>query len=443
MKFVGYTSLVLAVGLLASASIAVGQTADPANLSRGHSWVRNHDFTVNAVCEWPMNLDAYTELGFTSYMFIVNERYYPEILKEVTRLGLDWHAFVGSQDELEWYRRVVPEWREQHPNNIGWNVGDEWPKEKMVELGPLTDAVRELAPDALVYTACRSLDFLIDGKAPTRDQFLGYLDEVIQNGRPDVLHYDLYPFYRGGTGTTFFPTMALVRQKAIEADIPYWGWMQSFGWTDGPFQEPSESEMRFQAYAHLAYGYTGITYWTYASSYKPYTRGFLDVNGDETHMYNTARTLVPELKNLGRVLRFLRSTAVYYQPARVFRNGQWLHPQPPSTVPWTPEADPRIKDVRVSDGPHGFLLGFFKDDAGDDYLMIVNGNHAADTDAQSTAGAITIQFTYAVTELQRVNRTTGEVDPVPLCNHQLNHYVLPGGTGDLFRFPSERPIPGL
>ncbi|MCP4641838.1 MAG: hypothetical protein GY851_15450, partial [bacterium] len=198
------TSMIMVLSLLGVAFAAMAQLTDPGQLSRGHQWVRSHDFTVNAVCEWPMNLEAYKELGFTSYMFIVNEQYYPKILEEVTRLGLDWHAFVGHQNDVEWYRRVVPTWCEEHPGNIGWNVGDEWAAERMVELGGLTDAVREMAPDALVYTACRSLDFLIDGKAPTREQFLDYLDQVIRNGRPDVLHYDLYPFYRGGTATTFF-----------------------------------------------------------------------------------------------------------------------------------------------------------------------------------------------------------------------------------------------
>ena len=429
--------------LVASVALALTAPAYTAELSRGYQWVRAHPFTINAVCEWPMSLDAYKEAGFNSYLSHVNERYYPQIFDEVKRPKMDWHALVGSADNMEWYTTHVPQWCKEQPGNAGWIVGDEWPLSKMSELGALGDAVRKLAPDALVYTACRGMDYQIDGKAYTLETYSAYLDEVIEKGRPDVIHYDLYPFYRGGTATTMFQTMAVVREKSLAAGVPFWAWLQSHGWTEGPFQEPSESELRFQAFAHLAYGFTGLSYWTYASSYQPYSQAILDGNGKKTHMYESVARLVPEIKPLGKVLRFLRSTAVYYHPGRVLHRGQWLHPQPRGTVPWSPDADPRTKEVTVSDGPHGFLLGFFTDDAGDDYLMLVNCGHGAGKDALSTSGAISIQFGFQVTALERLNRFSGKTEILHLSNHQLNHYVLPGGTGDLLRFPSELPWPGL
>jgi hypothetical protein len=153
--------------------------------------------------------------------------------------------------------------------------------------------------------------------------------------------------------------------------------------------------------------------------------------------------MVPEVLNLGRALRFLKSTAVYYQSSWCYQAPQWLLPQPQGTERWTPEAVPRMRSVEVSDGMHGFVIGFFQDDAGEDYFMVVNGNHAAGQDSWATAGAISIQWDYTVSQLERLNRRTGAVEMINLHTHRLNHWVLPGGTGDLFKYHTGKPFAGV
>ena len=57
-------------------------------------------------------------------------------------------------------------------------------------------------------------------------------------------------------------------------------------------------------------------------------------------------------------------------------------------------------------------------------------------DAQATAMTFSIVFDPAVESLLRLSRQTGKAETVRLSNHKLDGYTLPGGTGDLFKFPS-------
>jgi hypothetical protein len=357
----------------------------------------------------------------------------------IGKTGLDWFWFCGGQSMKNYQKvlRTVKELRAKYPGNIGLEIGDEAPIKKFPELSKLMDEIRKLAPDALVYHSVVSMDGSSEVIGGNYDK---YLNAAVNILKPDVLMTDPYPFYGGGTGTNYLETLALVRENALKAKIPYWIWAQSHGMSPaGPFQEPSESEMRYQAYTALAYGFTGISYWTYASSYKPYTNAMLDANGSPTHMYYSAMKLVPELKVLGERLKNMTSTGVYYQPGRICVDNQWVFPQPKGTVRWTPQADSRIKSIECSDGVDGFLIGFFKNDVGEEYFMLVNTHHAAGKDAASTSAAISIQFN-EVSKLERLNRQTGKVESIPLCDHQLNHYVLPGGTGELFKFSNGKPF---
>jgi hypothetical protein len=422
-----------------------GSTADSVELaSRGTQWVRSHPFTVNALTEFPVDMQKYKEVGFTSVMAYVSKANPTYIEQMVGNTQLDWHWFCGSANMKndQWILQAVKDLRAKYPGNIGLSIGDESASKEHPRLGKLMEEIRKLAPDALVYHPVISMD----GAACNPEAYSGtydkYLDDAVSVLKPDVLMVDPYPFYQGQTASNYLENLAIVRQKALKANIPYWIWAQSHGMSPaGPFQEPSESEMRFQAYAALAYGFTGISYWTYASSYKPYTNAMVDGNGQPTHMYKTAVGLVPELKNLGERLKCLTSTGVYYEPGRIQVDNQWVSLLPAGTVHWSPEADARIKAIKVPDGARGFLLGMFKDDAGEDYLMLVNTNHAAGKDAASTAEAVSIQFSDQVTALERIDRSSGQAISVPLSEHALNHYVLPGGTGDLFKFPIDKPAP--
>jgi hypothetical protein len=437
---------VFLAGLLAHAVASDAPAAGVEPVSRkAFQWLRRYPFTYNAMRDTSVGLEPYQAAGFNSWLTCLpgeDPATAEERFGAASRAGLPWHLFGRTLDP-EWYRQHVPELLAKYPGNVGWLVGDEVGDDngpaELQKLGQCLDVVREHAPEALVYTTCRGMDF----KAFTTESYRAYLDNVLQYVRPDVLQYDHYPFYRGGTAGNFLLNLGLVREKALAAGIPYWCWLQTHGWTEGPFQEPSESELRFQSFAALAYGYTGLSCWTFDSSYPPYSRSLLDVNGQPTPIYHAAAGMAPEITHLGRTLRFLKSTGVYYQSSWCFKDGQWLWPLPEGTQRWTPEVDPRLKSIAVSDGVQGWVIGFFKDDAGEDYFMVVNGHHAAGQSAWATAGAISMQWNYTVNQVERLNRLTGKVETIDLHTHTLNHWVLPGGTGDLFKYHTGKPFAGV
>ena len=94
-----------------------------------------------------------------------------------------------------------------------------------------------------------------------------YVDDAINIIQPDVLCYDYYPFGYGDLdyGSMYFYMLMTVRQKALDANIPYWAFIQSYQRTGSTQNRrlPSESDLRMQLFTMLTAGYKGLLYFTY------------------------------------------------------------------------------------------------------------------------------------------------------------------------------------
>jgi hypothetical protein len=399
--------------------------------NRGQWWVRHHPFQINAIVSRPIAIQQYKDMGFSSYM--ASEPAYPgnSEFGPVVQAGLGWHWFYSWDKEpsQEQFISMLTYFIHKYPGVLGVNVGDETDPQYFPAVAEKIAQVKQLVPNAVVYHALLGLNAYGNNHA----LYNAYLDQAIQILKVDVLMYDQYPFNNGSTDAHFYENLAMVRERALAAGIPYWNWMQGFGMTNG-YQEPSESELRLQAFMSLAYGYSGLSYWTYASCFSPYTNAILNVTGGVSPIGLSLQGAIDEIKNLGAVTKNLTSTGVFYCPA----SGYSL---PTGTVAWTAQAGYPISNVTVTSGQRGFVLGLFNGDDGKKYFMIVNANHAASTSAAATAGTVTITFGASVDKLELINRQTGEVQEVQLTNHTLSQYSLPGGTGDLFRIIST-VVPG-
>jgi hypothetical protein len=409
-------------------------------LDRGWQWVRSHPFSINAYVEFPVNMPQYAAMGFSNTIACVNPEnpewisYTDSIFGGSVNQGLGWH----------WYYRWTPGHDEEAVNgvlnlrnrfggNLGFSIGDENPIEELPQLGKLHSRIRQATPDALIYCALHGMD--LKPEYQDANVYRSYIDSVISHLRPDVLVYDQYPFYGSAVAGNFFLNLAIVREKALAAGLPYWNWLQSFDYSDQfapQYHTPSESELRLQAFVSLTYGYTGLSYWTYASNYYPFSTALIDASGQRTAMGESTATILPELRTLGEELKLLTSTDVYYCASWDYQNGQWVSPQPMGTVLWANQ-DSRIQSVQVSNGPWGFLLGFFDKSDGKKYMMVTNCNNGENKTALETQGAITIQFTSSITSLKRLDRKTGTWQTLQLRNNKLLHHIVPGGTGDLFQ----------
>jgi hypothetical protein len=232
-----------------------------------------------------------------------------------------------------------------------------------------------------------------------------------------------------------------VRAATLAANIPFFVFVQStdFG-GNYPIidREPSESEMRLNSWAPLAAGAKAINYFTYNFS-DTHDSYFFDSNNNPTQFYHNVAAANGEIAHQGRALRFLTSTDVRFIPGGVSIT-------PDDLTNWNTSAGPgtRILSIEV-DGPPAQdkdgLIGFFEDDAGQDYFMLVNMYTSPTLDATQTSLGFTITFDNTVNSLWYVNRATGQVEQIDLVNHILN-WTLPGGTGDLFKY-SNGDFPGI
>ncbi|MCC6679900.1 MAG: hypothetical protein IT445_03260 [Phycisphaeraceae bacterium] len=411
--------LLVWVALCAAGPSAVVAETEGVDLGRGQHWVRSHPFTIMGVSlvERPFDVELYRNAGFSSLLVWESQE---EVLRAASEAGLPWHMhrYAGAVRDREPFgekdRERFRQFVKMYPGGIGWIINDEPNKgDEMRVTAEVIDWLRQEFPDMLVYSNSNP-------DTPTRH----YTRQFVETVNPDVLMYDRYPFDKHSEiSEDFFWNMAHVRELALEKCIPYWGFVQAYE-DRGRRRLPSESDLRMQTYAMLAYGYTGIAYFVYDLAVSEFERAVLEVDGTPSPLYAPTAKLNPEVANLGRCLRMLTSTSVHYVPAADSAC-------PEGTTPWQDQT--MIIETPGCDG----LIGWFTDDAGGQYFIFVNLKHGADMSAEDGATTFRIRFGEPVTALHRLSRESGQVEPITLETDETGasgfSLSLPGGTGDLFK----------
>ncbi|MBP85975.1 MAG: hypothetical protein CMJ64_04530 [Planctomycetaceae bacterium] len=251
---------------------------------------------------------------------------------------------------------------------------------------------------------------------------------------------DIYPIGSdGGHSRLYFETLTLVRKWGLKQDVPYWLFIQSYD-HGGRKRRPSESDLRFQLFAPLAYGFTGIAYFSYDPALGA---GLIDGRRSLTPLYHHATRANAEVANVGRALRFLESTAIAFvlgthkaDDGKVVSNE--MPPMPPPG-PWTWQEvkgvhKTALRDVQIATQgeERDVLVGFFRDDHGDEYIMVTNLWHEKDMSAASCTQKVTLTFPAEVKRVTRLSRKTGSAEELVVRDGDLQ-ISLPGGTGDLLK----------
>jgi hypothetical protein len=172
-------------------------------------------------------------------------------------------------------------------------------------------------------------------------------------------------------------------------------------------------------------GYTGMNYFLYDNDTGGSNSGlFYDFNGNKTQLYHDVAAMNPEIARVGKVLRLLESEDVR------FIRGAPANPTP-TGLGHTHMQSAGVQGAvgAEQDG----LIGFFTDDADQQYFMLTNLFHSATMTSAQTAMTLQLAFDNTINELLRINRQTGEPEKVVLNNHVLS-VSLPGGTGELFKY---------
>lgn len=146
-------------------------------------------------------------------------------------------------------------------------------------------------------------------KAPNDSEVTIYIDNVrgVINGTNTYL--------REG----YFESLALMREKAIEANIPFWSYIQTCTWYDGGAL-PTEGELLWNVNTTLAYGAKGIEY--FCGVVPPSSNGveggevfsgsLFDENGQPTDIYYYAQKANMQIQSIDHILMNAKSMGVMY-----------------------------------------------------------------------------------------------------------------------------------
>jgi hypothetical protein len=245
-----------------------------------------------------------------------------------------------------------------HPALEAYYIVDEPNASAFPALGRLVAYLRERDPAHLAYInlfPTYANNDQLGTKGDVVTAYREHLRQYVEIVKPELISYDHYHFFKNRDGDQYFLNLAMIRQAALEAGVPFLNIIQA---SDGEkvWRFPTGDEMRFLVYTTLAYGGRGISYFVYWG--RPGYKGIYD-DGKPTEIEAPVAQLNEEIGILSPELMKLDSLGVY-------------HTEP---LPLGGEAVPADSPVQIV-GPGEFVLGLFGADARVTSFMIANRSYA-------------------------------------------------------------------
>jgi hypothetical protein len=362
------------------------------------------------------------------------------------RRGLRFFSWVDKDGTSRDGGQVLGGIGPDRPGRVGFQIGDEPGLDGsgvagVVPFGAGVEAVRRADPDALV-----AMNFSVG----VRD--LGRILDYAGG----TLGIDIFSFDRYNLGKRQYATLELIRRYAQKYHRPYWRYL--YGYRQHAKDRLAPSDLRWDAMSGLLYGFTGFTWFIYQNKSMGIAPAFFEepgYQGAKSPLWKAAAGVNRDLAAYLRVTTHLWSTDVRYRallPAL----------QPEGSRPWRRAAggDPYLADLgpAAEPGSEGMeiLAGFFRDDAGEHYVMLQNVRHARGSPPNDSEepGRIRVRFDFrgAPPDLDpsRIlvfdpKRQRGRTQPIVSLGPRGGVAELPVAAGDvvLFKYATGRPFAGL
>lgn len=430
-------------------------------LDKGHRILLERGLQTNGLAtkDDVFHLDTLRAANFTACYWIWESN--------MSLLGaFPWGRWAGSEANMP--ANLEPEYLD---NLIAVQLSDEQnlndPAER-AKMATWYSNVRTQYPNTLLY--CNSYGGQLTNES---------LGDFINTSHPDMLSFDTYPFTPTGppygSPTNWYGDLQRYRKWGLGTGLPYGIYTQTFH--DYMTRDPSESEMRLNYFAALAFGYTFFTDFTYNTGASSL---FTSPGGDSypKPAYYQLQEINRRLRRLGPAMTRLVNVSYPYPDNLTydgvnFLPGQHLESGTPVSNPrpidivsaWTADKnDPYIRGWVVTnlgtrnDGRRGDVwLSWFRvlDESFDGttysnqiYFMVTNGLAAADGSAADCQQRIQLNFLGTVPDIQHLRQDDGQVEvivPQLIPNSggrkQFN-MVYDGGTSELFKFGTAAPFVG-
>ena len=315
-------------------------------------------------------LPPMAECNFTTAGFFVTTEdipYCKEVgLKAILWSGLprNYGALAKMSDvEIEaQVKKAVWETRND-PRVFGYFIIDEPGAIAFHALGVAVKAVKKYAPGKLAYINLFPSHARTSGQAKASGHseqlwtksYTEYLERYVKEVKPQMISYDNYEMFSSSPPFPgYFKNLMEVRRVALKYDLPFWNFCASSNW--GPLTVPSPANLSLQVYTSLAAGARGISWYRYYDGHAS--------NAPIDHADNNNRSLTwywlqhvnRQVVTLAPTMLKLTSTGVYFTSRSPGHNSSRV-------------SGKLIRNIR-SDAP--MMIGEFKHEDGEDYVMVVN-----------------------------------------------------------------------
>lgn len=301
----------------------------------------------------------------------------------------------------------------------GYGVRDEPSAKDFPVLRARADAIRAARPGKLPYI--NLFPNYANAEQLGTDTYDAHVARFVDEVQPDVLSMDHYPRFAPGVDgrAGYCDNLAVMRKYSLANSIPFWNFFNIMPY--GPHTDPTEAQIRWQAFTSIAYGAKGVLYFCY---YTPggdeFPKGGAIIGRDDrrtTHYYH-ARRLNEQLKAIGPVLMKLTSTGVY----RV----------EPGDDPAKALAESPIRNIlhRKHDPKPDYLVGVFRHEDGR-RVVLLNNYHFA------YSAWPTVEFDVDSAEIREIYKWSGEEIPLTDASPAMDglQISLEAAEGRLFILP--------
>lgn len=245
-----------------------------------------------------------------------------------------------------------------HPALEAYYIIDEPNASAFPALGKLVAYLRERDPAHLAYInlfPTYANNDQLGTKGDVVTAYREHLRQYVEVVKPELISYDHYHFFKDRDGEQYFLNLALIRQAALDAHVPFLNIIQA---SDGEkvWRFPNGDEMRFLVYTTLAYGGRGISYFVYWG-WTGYRGIYLE--GKPTELEAPVAQLNEEIGILSPELMKLDSLGAY-------------HTEP---LPLGGEAVPADSPVQLV-GPGELVLGLLGTGGQVTSFMVANRSYA-------------------------------------------------------------------
>lgn len=269
-------------------------------------------------------------------------------------------------------------------------------------------ALKKAAPEAYMH-----LNFLPSGAYGSIEIYKAQMNDwcrlAAAAGYPqDYLMFDRYPFpLQAGAmdRAGFFQNTRACYEVGLENDVKTGMYIQTVC-QEVAFRRPTDSEIRYEMYAALAFGYKQLSFFTWftpVNRSEPFRDGIIAADGTPNAHYETVKTINHEILAIGETL-------VKCDALEVWFNGPDTYGQPSVPAEFFVQAD---KNDSV-------ILSFLRHkETGRNYLMVVNNNFSA-------AQEVELTFDESITSLSEVSRTDGSLKALAMNGRKLTLTLAAG-----------------